>query len=528
MFKILVSDALSEEGLGVLKSSKDFVVDVKTGLKADELKGIIGGYDALVVRSATKVTAEVIEAGKKLKIIGRAGVGLDNVDLAAATAKGIIVMNTPGGNTISTAEHTMSLIMSLSRNIPLADASMKKKEWKRKDFMGVELYNKTIGIVGLGRIGMEVAKRCLAFGMRVKAYDPFLSREVAEKIGVELGTLEDVYRVADYITVHVPLTEETKGMIADKEIGMMKSGVRLINCARGGIIDEQALARGLESGKVAGAALDVYTEEPPKDCPLAKFGANVVLTPHLGASTEEAQVNVAIEIAHQISDALLGKGIRNAANFPSVDPETYHALQPYINLCEKLGSFTSQIAQGALTEVNVTYSGDIAAHDTAPLTMALMKGLLSPMLQDTVNFINSLSLAKARGIRMTELKSLQSEEFVTLVSLEIKTDKETHRVAGTLLSKSDPRIVKVDEFYVEAIPSGCMLLMQNWDKPGIIGNLGKLMGEHNINIAAMSFGREKQGGRAMSVLNVDSCVSAELLEKVKKQPHILSAKIVEL
>lgn len=528
MFKILVSDALSEEGLGVLKSSKDFVVDVKTGLKPDELKGIIGEYDALVVRSATKVTAEVIEAGKKLKIIGRAGVGLDNVDLAAATAKGVIVMNTPGGNTISTAEHTMSLIMSLSRNIPLADASMKRKEWKRKDFMGVELYNKTIGIIGLGRIGMEVAKRCLAFGMRVKAYDPFLSREVAEKIGIELGTLEDLYRAADYITVHVPLTEETKNMISDKQIEMMKSGVRLINCARGGIIDEQALARAIEAGKVAGAALDVYMEEPPKDCPLAKFGANVVLTPHLGASTEEAQVNVAIEIAHQISDALLGKGVRNAANFPSVDPETYHALLPYINLCEKLGAFTSQIAQGALTDVSVTYSGDIAAHSTAPLTMALMKGLLSPMLRDTVNFINSLSLAKERGIRVTELKSMQSEEFVTLVSLEIKTDKETHRVSGTLLSKNDPRIVKVDEFYVEAIPSGCMLIMHNWDKPGIIGNLGKLMGEHNINIAAMSFGREKQGGRAMSVLNVDSCVSAELLEKVKKQPHILSARIVEL
>ncbi|MDD5019212.1 MAG: phosphoglycerate dehydrogenase [Candidatus Omnitrophica bacterium] len=528
MFKILVSDALSEEGLGVLKSSKDFVVDVKTGMKPDELKAVIGGYDALVVRSATKVTAEVIEAGKKLKIIGRAGVGLDNVDLAAATGRGIIVMNTPGGNTISTAEHTMSMIMALSRNIPLADASMKRKEWKRKDFMGVELYNKTIGIIGLGRIGMEVAKRCLAFGMRVKAYDPFLSRDVAEKMGVELGSLEDIYRVADYITVHVPLTEETRGMISDKQLAMMKTGVRVINCARGGIIDEQALARALESGKVGGCALDVYVEEPPKDCSLAKFGANVVLTPHLGASTEEAQVNVAIEIAHQISDALLGKGIRNAANYPSVDPETYHALQPYINLCEKLGSLTSQLSQGALSEVNVTYSGDISRHDTAPLTMALMKGLLSPILQDTVNFINSMALAKERGIRVTELKSQQAEEFVTLVSLEIKTDKETHRIAGTLLSKSEPRIVKVDEFYVEAIPAGCMLIMQNWDKPGIIGNLGKLMGEHNINIAAMSFGREKQGGRAMSVLNVDSCVSQDLLERVKSLPHILSAKTVQL
>lgn len=528
MFKILVSDALSQEGMGILKGSKEFIVEEKTNLKPEELKSVIGQYDALVVRSATKVSADVIEAGKKLKIIGRAGVGLDNVDLAAATAKGIIVMNTPAGNTISTAEHTMSMIMAVSRNIPLADASMKKNEWKRKDFMGVELYNKTIGIVGLGRIGMEVAKRCLAFGMRVEAYDPFLSREVAEKMGVELKTLDEIYKSADYITVHVPLTDETRNMISEKQIAMMKTGVRLINCARGGIINEEALAAGLESGKVGGAAFDVYKEEPPKNSPLVKFGKNVVLTPHLGASTEEAQVNVAIEIAHQISDALLGKGIRNAANYPSVDPETYHALQPYINLCEKLGSFTSQISQGALTEVNVTYSGEIADHDTAPLTMALMKGLLSPVLQDTVNFINSVALARERGIRVTELKSRQSEEFVTLVSLEIRTDKEVHRVAGTLLSKTEPRIVKIDEFYVEAIPAGFMLIMQNWDKPGIIGNLGKTMGEHNINIAAMSFGREKQGGRAMSVLNVDSAVSPELLAKVKSLPHILSAKTASL
>jgi D-3-phosphoglycerate dehydrogenase len=527
MFKILVSDSLSEEGLGILKSSKDFIVDIKTGLKPAELKGIIAEYDALVVRSATKVTAEIIEAGAKLKIIGRAGVGLDNVDLKAATAKGIIVMNTPGGNTISTAEHTMSLILSLSRSIPQADQSMKKSEWRRKDFMGVELYNKTIGIIGLGRIGMEVAKRCLSFGMRVKAYDPFLSKEVADQNGVELVKLEEIYRQADYITVHVPLTEETTGMISDKEFEMMKKGVRVINCARGGIIDEAALGRALEAGKLGGAALDVYVAEPPKDFKIAQFN-NVVLTPHLGASTEEAQVNVAIEIAHQISDALLGRGIRNAANYPSVDPETYHALQPYINLCEKLGNFTSQISQGALNEVNITYSGEITKHDTAPLTMALMKGLLSPMLQDTVNFINSLALAKERGIRVTESKSMQAEEFVTLVSLEIKTHKETHRIAGTLFTKSEPRIVKIDEFYVEAIPMGCMLILHNWDKPGLIGSLGMVMGEYNINIAAMSFGREKQGGRALTVLNVDSCVSSEALEKVKVLPHVLSVKAVQL
>jgi D-3-phosphoglycerate dehydrogenase len=393
--------------------------------------------------------------------------------------------------------------------------------------MGVELYNKTIGIIGMGRIGMEVAKRCLSFGMRVKGYDPYLSREVAEQAGIELTTLEEIYRNADYITVHVPLTEETKGMVGDKEFAMMKAGVRVVNCARGGIIDEAALARALEVNRVAGAALDVYVEEPPKELALAKL-KNVVLTPHLGASTEEAQVNVAIEVAHQIADALQGRGIRNAANYPSVDPETYHVLQPYINLCEKLGSFTSQIAEGAITEVNIALSGDITRHDTAPLRMALMKGLLAPILQDTVNFINALALAKERGIRVTESKSMQAEEFVTLVSLEVKTSKETHRVAGTLFTKTEPRLVKIDEFFVEAIPVGCMLILHNWDKPGLIGSLGTLLGEHKINIAAMSFGREKQGGRALSVLNVDTCVSAEILEKVRKLNNILLVKAVQL
>ncbi|MEK7850162.1 MAG: phosphoglycerate dehydrogenase [Candidatus Omnitrophota bacterium] len=527
MFKILVADSLAEEGINILKSSKDFIVDVKVGLKTPDLKAIVGDYDALVVRSATKVTREVIEAGTKLKIIGRAGVGLDNVDLKAATAKGIIVMNTPGGNTISTAEHTMSMILSLSRSIPQADQSMKKNEWRRKDFMGVELYNKTIGIIGLGRIGIEVAKRCLSFGMRVKAYDPFLSKEVADQLGVELMKLDELYQSADYITVHVPLTEETTGMIGDKQFEMMKPSARVINCARGGIIDEAALGRALESGKVAGAALDVYVEEPPKDLKLVKFN-NVVLTPHLGASTEEAQINVAIEVAHQISDALLGKGIRNAANYPSVDPEAYHVLQPYINLCERLGSFTSQISEGALNDVKITYSGDIAKNDTSPLTMALLKGLLSPMLQDTVNFINARALAKERGIRVTEMKDTQVVEFVNLISLEVKTHKETHRIAGTLFTKSEPRLVKIDEFFVEAIPVGCMVLMHNWDKPGIIGNVGRVMGENNINIAAMSFGRDKQGGRALTVLNVDACVSPQVIEKIKALQHVLSVKTVRL
>lgn len=527
MFKILVSDSLSEEGLKILTQSKDFVVDVKTGLKPAEIKEIIGAYDALVVRSSTKVTAEIIDAAKKLKIIGRAGVGLDNVDLKAATAKGIIVMNTPGGNTISTAEHTVSMILALSRNIPQADLSMKKNEWKRKDFMGVEVYQKTIGIIGLGRIGLEVAKRCQAFGMRIKGYDPYLSKDVADQLGIEMVSLDDLYANSDYITVHVPLTEETKNMISDKQFGMMKTGVRVFNCARGGIIDEKALMKNLESGKVAGAAFDVYLSEPPKDLELVKF-KNVILTPHLGASTEEAQVNVAIEIAHQISDALSGKGIRNAANYPSVDPETYNVLQPYINLCEKLGSFATQISEGALHEVNIVYSGEIAQHDTVPLSMALLKGLLSPVLQDTVNFINSIALAKDRGVRVTESKSTQVEEFVTSISVEVKTEKDSHKIEGTLFANGEPRIVKIDEFYVEAIPVGCMIILQNWDKPGIIGALGMLLGGYNINIAAMSFGREKQGGRAMSVLNVDSCITPDILEKIRSLKEVLSAKTVQI
>jgi len=527
MFKILVSDPLSEEGLKILKSSKEFCVDVKTGLNKEDLIKIIGGYDALLVRSGTKVTADVIEAATNLKIIGRAGVGLDNVDLKAATARGIIVMNTPGGNTISTAEHTMSMILALSRSIAPAAASMANNEWRRKDFMGVELYNKTIGVIGLGRIGMEVAKRCLAFGMRVKGYDPFLAREVAEQAGIEVMTLNDIYKSVDYITVHVPLTDETKGMIGEKQFAMMKKCARVINCARGGIIDEAALAKALEAGKIAGAALDVYVKEPAKDLPLAKL-PNVVLTPHLGASTEEAQVNVAIEVAHQVADALSGKGIRNAANYPSVDPETYHVLQPYINLCEKLGSFAGQYAEGAAQEVNIVFCGEIAKHDTVPLSMALLKGLLSPVLQESVNYINSMALAKERGVKVMESKSREVDEFVNLVSLELKTNKATVRLAGTLFSKSEPRLVKINEYSVEAIPTGCMVVINNWDKPGIIGSLGTLMGEYNINIAAMSFGRDKQGGKALSVLNVDACVTPEILEKVKGLPHITFAKTVQL
>ncbi|MDD4980307.1 MAG: phosphoglycerate dehydrogenase [Candidatus Omnitrophica bacterium] len=526
--KILVSDPLSEEGLKILKDVKDFQVDVKTELKPENLKEEIRHYDALIVRSATKVTKEIIDAAAKLKVIGRAGVGLDNVDLEAATQKGIIVMNTPGGNTISTAEHTISMILSLSRNIPQANASTKKGEWKRSKFMGVELYGKTLGIVGLGRIGKEVARRALSFGMRILAYDPFLSCEAAESLGIEVAELKDLLKQADYITVHTPLTEETKHLFSTKEFGLMKEGVRIVNCARGGIIDEAALAVAIKEGKVAGAALDVFEKEPiPADSELIKLD-NLIATPHLGASTEEAQVNVAIEVAEIVRDALLGHGIRNAANYPCLEAEVCKILEPYINLCDKIGVFSGQLAEGRFQELNIGYAGEIIQHDLSPLTMALVKGVLSPILKETVNFINATALAKERGIRIKESKSSKEEEFVNLIRLEIKTDKETRVVYGTLSVNKKPRIVKIDEYYVEISPLGEMVVIQNQDKPGIIGNLGTLFGKHKINIASMTFGRQAPAGKAITVLNVDSPVSAEVLEKIKKTENILGVKVIKI
>jgi D-3-phosphoglycerate dehydrogenase / 2-oxoglutarate reductase len=528
MIKILVSDPLSDEGLKILTGVKEFQVDVKTELTPEELKGIIKDYDALIVRSSTKVTKDIIGSAQRLKVIGRAGVGLDNVDLEAATQKGIIVMNTPGGNTISTAEHTMSMLLALSRNIPQANLSVKKGEWKRSKFMGVELYNKTLGIIGLGRIGSELAKRAFSFGMKVLAYDPFLSLEVAKSLGIEAVELKELLENSDYITVHTPLTEQTKHMISDKEFAIMKKSARVVNCARGGIIDEQALAKAIKEGKIAGAAMDVFEKEPVSpDNELLKLD-NVITTPHLGASTEEAQVNVAIEVVEIVRDALLGKGIRNAANYPCLEPEVCRILEPHINLAEKIGSFASQLVSGRMLELNILYGGDIVKHDLSSVTFGLVKGVLSPIMQETVNYINAVPLAKERGIKINEAKSSREEEFVNLIQLEIKTDKETRRISGTLFSNKQPRIVKVDDYYVEISPVGEMIFIQNWDKPGIIGNLGTLLGKHNINIAAMTFGRLEPGGKSLSVLNVDSAVSPEILEKIKKLDNILSVEVIKL
>jgi D-3-phosphoglycerate dehydrogenase len=526
--KVLVSDPLAEEGLGVLKQAGEFTVDVKTGLRPEELKKTIKDYDAIVVRSGTKVTREIIEAALNLRVIGRAGVGLDNVDVATATEKGIVVMNAPAGNTISTCEHTMSALLALARNIPQSNTSLKKGEWKRSKFMGVELYKKTLGIIGLGRIGSEVAKRALSFGMKVVAFDPYLSGEVGKGMGVELVELAILLKSSDFITVHTPLNENTRHMISDKEFALMKDGMRIINCARGGIIDEQALIKAIKQGKIAGACLDVYEKEPPSpDYELLKLD-NVITTPHLGASTEEAQVNVAIEIAECVRDYLLGRGIRNAANYPQIEPEVYKILSPYVNLAQALGNFSSQIAEGRPKTVSIQYSGGITQQDVAPITLALMKGFLTPVLEETVNFVNALSLAEARGIKIKETKLSQEEEFVNLISVKIDTDKETKRVSATLSLNRQPRIVKIDDFYVELAPCGYLIVIKNWDRPGIIGNLGTLLGKHNINIASMTFGRKGPGGEAISVLNVDSPINLELLGKIKKIENILAVKLIKL
>ncbi len=526
-FKVLISDSLSKEAVDILEKEKDFVVEINTKLTPEELKSVIKDYDALLVRSATKVTKDIIGAADKLKIIGRAGVGLDNVDVEAASKKGVIVVNTPGGNTISTAEHTFSMMLALSRNIPQADLSTKKGEWERKKFMGVELYGKALGIMGLGRIGTEVAKRALTFGMKVFAYDPYLSAEKAKDLGIELVDLATIFKQSDYITVHTPLTDDTKHIISDKEFGLMKKGVRIINCARGGIVDEEALVKAIESGKVAGAALDVYEEEPPKGSKLLKLD-KVVLTPHLGASTEEAQVNVAIDVANTVRDALLGCGVRNAVNVPCVDPEMYKAMAPYLKLAENIGSMQAQIAEGHIKKVKINYVGDILKFNISPFTVSIMKGMLTPVLQETVNFVNALVIAKERGINVVESRTGQIQDFASLIIVEIETDKARSSICGTLFTKVDPRIVKINEFYVDCVPEGNMLVVFNKDVPGIIGQIGTIFGRNNINVASVSFGREEKGGRAVSVWNVDSDVPKKVLDELRNAKNVEGIKLVKL
>jgi D-3-phosphoglycerate dehydrogenase len=519
--KILISDNLSPKAVEIFKSAKGIDVDVKTKWEPGELKTVINQYDGLAVRSATKVTAEIIAAAEKLKVVGRAGSGLDNIDLAAATKRGIVVMNTPGGNTITTAEHTISLLLSLARKLPQATASLKGKKWEKSKFMGTEVYNHTLGIIGIGQIGSVVADRAKGLKMNVIAYDPFISPEKASMLGIELVTLDELYRRSDFITVHTPLTNETRNLIDADAFKKMKNKVLIINCARGGIINEKALYEAIKSGKVVGAALDVFEKEPPEDYSLVELD-EVICTPHLGAATEEAQENVAIAIAEQMVDYLIHGIVRNAANVPSVSSDLLPLVKPYLTLAEKMGSLQAQIQAGAIEEVSVEYSGEVATLEVAPVTVALLKGLLSPILLESVNYVNAPIVAKERGIKVVESKSSRAEDFTTLITLKVKTDREKNILAGTIFGKYDPWIVRINQFRLEALPEGYMLLLYTHDRPGVIGNIGTTLGVNGINISRMQFGREEVEGKALVLLNTDSQVPQEVVRKIEKLPNVLS------
>lgn len=523
--KVLVSDSISQKGIDILKKA-GLKVDVKTGLKPDELKAIIGEYDALIIRSATKVTADIIEVADKLKVIGRAGTGIDNVDKIAATKKGIVVMNTPGGNTITTAEHTIAMLFSLARKIPQATFSMKAGNWEKKKFMGVELYNKTIGIVGLGRIGSEVAKRAQCIGMNVLAYDPFLSDEKAEELGIIKTDLDKIFSEADFITIHTPLTAETKYLINKDTIAKMKKGVYIVNCARGGIVNEKDLYEAVQNGKVAGAALDVFEKEPPEENYPLISDERIICTPHLGASTLEAQENVAVAIAEQIVDYLINGTIRNAINFPSIPYDQAPLIRPYLVLLERMGSFASQIFSKSIKQLQIEYLGEISSLNTQALTTAALKGVLDPILGEPVNYVNASFIARERGIDIKEIKGKEAGDYQSLVRVILLSKDDKTVIAGTLLSRKDPRIVQINDISMEIIPEGNMIFMRNHDRPGVIGNIGTLLGKNDINIGHMHFGRKEVGGIAFSVISIDASLTDEIIEQIKKLPNVLEVKPV--
>ncbi len=525
--KILVSDSLSKQGIEVLEKA-GFTVVVKTKLSKDELLKEINDCDGLIVRSATKVTADVIDAAGHLKVIGRAGSGLDNVDTQAATRRGIVVMNTPGGNTVTTAEHTMAMIFAMTRRIPQATASMKAGKWEKERFMGVELYNKILGIIGVGQIGGYLTKLAQGIGMNVIAYDPYLAEERARHMGVEMVDLDELFRRSDIISVHTPLTPETKSLIDAGAIAKMKPGVMIVNCARGGIVNEADLCEALKAKKVAAAAFDVFDQEPVKpDHPLLTLD-NFICTPHIGASTTEAQENVAIGIAEQIVDYFT-KGIaRGAVNVPSVPPELLPQLQPYLALAEKIGLMQAQLYEGGLERVTVEYNGEVSSLTVAPLTIAVLKGLLTPILENAVNFVNAPVVAKERGIEVKEVKSGDAGDFTSVIRVRVETGRRAHHVAGTLHNRKEPRIVEIDTFQVEVVPEGHLLLILNVDRPGVIGEVGKVLGDHDINIARMQCSREERGGNALLIIGTDVPLSREVLDHIKSARNILSVKVADL
>lgn len=513
-FKVLVSDKIAADGVKILKSA-GFVVDEKTGLDEAAIIQIIPEYDAMIVRSQTRVTAPIINASKKLKVIGRAGVGTDNIDVAAATKKGVIVLNSPEGNTIAAAEHTFAMMLALARNIPNAVATMREGKWDRQKFVGSELYGKTLGVIGLGKIGSRVAGYGLAFGMTVVGYDPFASEEFATKLGVALKSVDEILQTSDFVTVHVPKNKDTENLINLQNMQKMKVGARLINCARGGIISEKDLEQAIQKGFVAGAAFDVFNEEPALNHPLSKL-PQVITTPHLGASTEEAQVNVALDVAAQIVEVLLGGDAKAAVNIPAMNPKWLGQVKKYFVLAEKVASLAGQLAQEAILEVRVEYSGEIAKKEIAPLTVAIQKSLLEAEGIEGVNYVNAPLLLTEKGMKWVDSKVESMIDFSNLITVTLKTAKGTRQVAGTYFEGVGERIVSIDGFKLNLEPQGLLLIVPNIDKPGIVGEIGTLLAQNKINIASMIVGRESIGGNAVTVISVDNDVPKMVLDQISK------------
>ena len=525
--KVLVSDKLGEAGIKLFEEAEGIDVDVNTGLEPEELKKIIGDYDALVIRSATKVTKELMDAAPNLKVVGRAGIGLDNVEIPEATKRGVVVMNTPGGNVVTTAEHAISMMLSLTRNIPRGTATLKAGRWDKKLLQGREIFNKTLGLVGYGNIGSIVADRARGLKMKVIVADPHITPERIEKAGFEPVSLDELYARADYISIHVPKMKETMNLLDKEAFAKMKDGVMVVNCARGGIVNEEDLLEALNSGKVAGAALDVFATEPPGQIPLFELD-NVVCTPHLGASTAEAQTNVAVAVAEQIIAYLQTGTVINAVNAPSVTGELLEQLKPLLTLGDRMGCLQAQLAEGPVDSISIEYTGDFRGLDLAPVTTSILKGFLTPALKDDVNFVNAGVIAKDRGMNVTETKVADSADFINLIKVIAKSEKSVHTVSGTIYGKAEPKIVRIDSFRVEMVPEGHVLLIHNQDKPGAIGSIGIALGESGVNIARMQVGQETEGDRNFIVIETDTETPDDVVKKIGDLPLVNSVTPLEL
>lgn len=522
--RVLVSDSLAEEGVKRLETGAE--VDVLTNLSHEELVKKIKDYDALVVRSGTKVTADIIDAADKLRVIGRAGVGVDNIDVAAATKKGIIVLNAPGGNTISAAEHTIAMMLAVARNIPQANVALHKGEWNRKKYTGVEFFNKTLGIIGLGRVGAEVATRMRAFGMQILAFDPFITEARANQLGIKLTTVEDIVKNADFITVHTPLTNETRNLVGEKQFAMMKPGVRIVNCARGGIINEAELAKAVAEGKVAGAAIDVFTKEPPTGNPILEQD-RIIATPHLGASTAEAQINVAIAVADQILMMAKGQLPTTGINLPAISPETMAVMEPYMKLAEKMGRLIGQLSGKRFDQLEIIYGGSIIDKDLKPVTISAVKGLLDSIGRDA-NFVNAVSLLKDTGAKLVESKTETINGYSNLITMRLRGNGQVISVNGTVYGNKDRRIVQLNDYKVYIPSEGNLIIATHEDKPNIIGPCCTALGADGINIGGMHVGRVNEGMPQLMILNVDHPVPDETMARLRAVPGVLSAKLVTL